>query len=382
MKPKRRQFLKILGGGTIVAAGGAGAFLATRTPGRALAPWDSAGQGYDDPRLTALSWAILAPNPHNRQPWVVGLDGDDGFTLFAQSDRKLPHTDPYDRQITIGLGCFLELTRIAAGAIGYEAGITPFPEGQPFPVLDGRPVAQVKLTRTDQKPDPLFSAVPERRSCKEPYDLTRPVSTEDLGQLAGLSDESITVQTAVDDETVEILRDIGWRSHLIESETPRTYMESVELMRVGKTQIESNPDGIALGGPLLDTLQLLGIFNKEKLADKGSAMYLQGLTIYQELHANTPAFVWLKTPGNSRLDQLAAGRAWLRLNLTTTKLGLALHPISQSLQEYREMAEVFEEVHSLLETKGFERVQMLGRLGYGPDAPPTPRWSLETRLKT
>lgn len=382
MSSKRRQFLKVLGGGTIAAAGGAGAFLATRTPVRALAPWDTAGQGYDDPRLTALSWAILAPNPHNRQPWIVRLDGDDGFTLFAQPDRKLPHTDPYDRQITIGLGCFLELTRIAAGAAGYEARIAPFPEGQPFPVLDGRAVASVQIAKTDQKPDPLFALVPERRSCKEPYDLARPVSKEDLEQLARLSDESITVQTAVDDKKVKALRDIGWRSHLIESETPRTYMESVELMRIGKTQIESNPDGIALGGPLLDTLHLLGIMNKEKLADMSSAMYRQGLTIYQELHAHTPAYVWLTTPGNSRLDQLAAGKAWLRLNLTTASLGLALHPISQSLQEYREMAGLFEEVHSLLETKGFERVQMLGRLGYGPETPPTPRWPLETRLKT
>ncbi len=62
----RRNFLRIAGGGVVVAAGGAGLFAATRTPQDALAPWRLIGS-YDDPRKNALSHAILAPNPHNRQ---------------------------------------------------------------------------------------------------------------------------------------------------------------------------------------------------------------------------------------------------------------------------------------------------------------------------
>lgn len=40
---KRRNFLKILGGGTVLAATGAGVFLGSRTPERALTPWTMAG---------------------------------------------------------------------------------------------------------------------------------------------------------------------------------------------------------------------------------------------------------------------------------------------------------------------------------------------------
>lgn len=68
----RRKFLKVLGGGVIVAAAGGGAFLATRTPTKALAPWERA-TGYDEPVKRALAHALLAPNPHNRQPWLVDL---------------------------------------------------------------------------------------------------------------------------------------------------------------------------------------------------------------------------------------------------------------------------------------------------------------------
>jgi hypothetical protein len=78
MSISRRKMLALVGGGTVLAAGGAGAaFALTRTPTRALAPWDMAG-AYPDPRLRALSHALLAPNPHNRQPWMAELVGSDG----------------------------------------------------------------------------------------------------------------------------------------------------------------------------------------------------------------------------------------------------------------------------------------------------------------
>ena len=210
--------------------------------------------------------------------------------------------------------------------------------------------------------------------------MSRPISADQLERLLALSNEAVSVAGAVDEAEVSPLRDIGWRSHLIESETPLTYMESVDLMRIGKAEIEANPDGIHLGGPLMDSLSLVGIINREQLADMSSSAYQQGLDMYRAIHENTPAFVWLITPGNSRVDQLAAGSSWLRLNLTTTMLGLALHPISQSLQEYPEMAELLIEIHERLGVEGEQRIQMLGRLGHGPDSRPSPRWPLDTRM--
>ncbi|MEO1612027.1 MAG: twin-arginine translocation signal domain-containing protein, partial [Pseudomonadota bacterium] len=100
--PSRRNFLKILGGGVVLAAGGAGAFYGTRTPAKALAPWEAAG-GYDEPRMRALSYAILAPNPHNRQPWMVDLSVADQVTIWRDKAKNLPETDPFDRQLTIGM---------------------------------------------------------------------------------------------------------------------------------------------------------------------------------------------------------------------------------------------------------------------------------------
>src|SRR5688500_4336653 len=155
----RRKFLSIFGGGVVLAAVGAGGWATTRDPVAARAPWLKAGHE-TEPRRWALSYAILAPNPHNRQPWIADLSASDEIILYCQEDRRLPYTDPFDRQITIGLGCFLELLVMAAAAQGFHADVTVFPDGEPAPRLDDRPVARILFVRDDQQiVDPLFAHV-------------------------------------------------------------------------------------------------------------------------------------------------------------------------------------------------------------------------------
>ena len=146
----RRRFLSILGGGVVFAATGATVWATTRDPVAARRPWEAAGAATEtDPRRRALSYAVLAPNPHNRQPWIADLSIADELTLYCDPDRRLPHTDPFDRQITIGLGCFLELLSQAAAEDGYRTDVAVFPDGEPQPRLDTRPVARVRFVRDE-----------------------------------------------------------------------------------------------------------------------------------------------------------------------------------------------------------------------------------------
>lgn len=361
----RRKTLAILGGGAVVAAGAsAGSFLMTRTPEKALAPWQTAGS-YEDPRLFALSHALLAPNPHNRQPWLLELKGGDQFLLHRDEARDLPQTDPFHRQIFIGLGCFLELMSVAASMKNHTADITLFPDGE------AGPVAHVTL-RPGQEPDPLAAQILLRRTCKEPF-LDKPVPDRTAHALSAFA----TILT--DAGTVAKVRELTWQAWLTEMHTHRTLKESVDLMRFGKAEINANPDGIDLGGPFLETLMLAGVLSREDQLDTTSTGFQEGVKIYREMLAATPAYTVLTSPSNTRADQIAAGRRWLRLNLETSRLGLALHPVSQALQEFEEMQPHHMKAHDLLAKPG-ETVQMLGRLGYGPITPPSPRWPLNTRI--
>lgn len=366
MTLSRRKAIALIGGGTILAASASAAgFVATRTPKKALEPWRLAG-GYADPRQRALSYALLAPNPHNRQPWVAELIGTDRIRLHRDPELNLPETDPFDRQLTIGMGCFLELLRIAAAQDGYTAAITPFPVGGDLVVAD-------IVFSKGAAPDPLADGILDRRSCKEPFE-DRPVAP-DLVELLQPYADIIT-----DPARVAGIKALSWEAWMVEAMTPRTMQESVDLMRFGKAEINANPDGIDLGGPFLEALMLAGQVSAEKQMDPDSQSFKQGVAIYHEMLHATPAYAVISSAGNTRIDQLDVGRRWLRLNLATTLAGLALHPISQCLQEYPEMADHHARAQTLMGRDG-EMVQMLGRLGYGPQTPQTPRWPLEAKLK-
>lgn len=364
----RRNTLRILGGGVIVSAAvlaGAGALVATRKPKTARLPWKKAGE-YTEIRHIALSYALLAANPHNRQPWIVELIEDDMVHLWKDNTRLLPATDPYGRQINIGLGCFLEQMVLASKAHGYEVSLDVFPDGGDGPVATA-------VFKKEAKHDPLFDQILMRRSCKEPFE-DRPVSAALAAKLAPYA------RVLIDEDKVEAIKKITWDAHVIEAMTPHTWKESVDLMRLGVREVDADPDGISLTGGLLELLSFTGVLSRESSLDTQSAGFEEGMKIFNTLFHATPAYAYLTSKGNMPKDQIDVGRQWARLNLKTTQLGLSLHPVSQALQEYPEMAAQYRNIHDLLAKSG-ETVQMLGRLGYGPETPQSPRWPLEEKLK-
>ncbi|MEL6290089.1 MAG: twin-arginine translocation pathway signal protein, partial [Pseudomonadota bacterium] len=340
----RRQFLAVAGGGVVLAAGAAVGTGATRTPSTALRPWSDAGSLYEEPRRKALSFAILAPNPHNRQPWLVDLATPETIVLRADRDRLLPHTDPFNRQITIGLGCFLELLDMAAAADGYRVSIDVFPDGASATALDDRPVAVVRFSQDPTAaPDPLFAHVLARRSLKEPYDTRRQVADGVLRRLEQAGRHGTRIGTTNDAATVSALRTLTSAALDIELQTPRTFKESVDLFRIGHREIDANPDGIDFSGPLFELLHLTGQMTREGTLDTTSSMFAQGRAAVLENTVTAMAHVWQITRTNTRADQIAAGRDWVRINLAATAAGVSTQPLSQALQEYPEMKKLFAE---------------------------------------
>ncbi len=375
----RRKTLALVGGGIVAAASAATGYAVTRLPETASLPWDIAGT-YSEPRRRALSFALLAPNPHNRQPWMIDLGEKDVIKVFADTTRLLPETDPFNRQITIGLGCFLEVMRMAAAQDGYRVDLEVFPEGEQSEALDNRPVAHARFFKDPNiQPDPLFAHVMARRSLKEPYDTNRSVDPKLLTVLSEASSAGSMFGGSVTPSDVADLRVLSHEALRIEIETPRTYKESIDLFRIGHREIDANPDGIDFSGPMFETMRLTGLFSREKATDTESTTYKEGLKV---VFANTDTamgHIWLVSTSNTRLDQIRAGADWVRVNLAATGYGLGMQPLSQALQEFPEMAAHYEAIHKKI-APGGGTVQMFARIGYGPDVAPSPRWPLEEKL--
>ncbi|WP_165909628.1 Acg family FMN-binding oxidoreductase [Variovorax guangxiensis] len=383
---ERRNFVRLLGGGVVVAAGAAALatwWLNSEVPAAALEIWNGPG---DEPdlRKRAVAYAVTAPTAYNRQPWLVDLREPDAIVVYCDRERVQPETDPFGRQVLIGHGAFIELLVMALAQHGLQASVQLWPQGE----LSGEPlrwphipVARLRLAGGGV-PDPLFAQVLRRRTPKQRFDLTRPVSADILQGLASMVPTGGMVSSAgtVDMARVLPLRKLCAEAARVELTTPGTAMENLRLLRVGPQEILAHRDGFSLNDPALRIAVALGQFDRRTPASEQSLSFRQTLQLFEDQANTAMGFIWLSTRGNSRTEQIAAGRAYVRQQLRATDLGLGMHPMSQPLEEFAEMAPHHAAVHDMLLGTALPRdrrsptVQMMCRLGYPmAPVPPAPR---------
>ena len=197
-----------MGGGTILAAAGSAGFIFSRTPTKALEPWAGATT-YTDPIQLALVHALLAPNPHNRQPWLVDLTKEGQVTIYHDATRDLPMTDPFNRQIFIGMGCFLETLKISATETGHSVDFDILPQGEKGPIAVAKFSKSVTL-------DQLAQFITTRHCGKEAYS-DRNIEKDKISELSN------HVTIIADQQHVDALRQITWDALKIEMLTPSTH---------------------------------------------------------------------------------------------------------------------------------------------------------------
>ena len=85
--------------------------------------------GYREEVLRPLvELACRAPSVHNTQPWAWRTT-DDGLDLFSDPSRALGASDPDGRNMVISCGAALHHAEVVAGAMGWAADVTRFPDG-------------------------------------------------------------------------------------------------------------------------------------------------------------------------------------------------------------------------------------------------------------
>jgi hypothetical protein len=387
--PARRQFIRILGGGLVLAAGG-GAFGAiggcsSALPDVAVQPWQNPG-AESDTRRFMLAHALLAPNPHNRQPWIADLAEPGRIHLVCDGDRLLPETDPFGRQILVGCGAFIELAVMAAAQRGCAVTVDAFPGGAPAVTELPRGVRVATLTlgaAGSAAADPLFAQIVRRHSNKTAYASDRRLPSTLPTQWA-VTANALGLRTGfVEGEAAMApIRRITREAYETECLTPRTWLESARLMRIGPQAIASHRDGISISAAVPRVMHAVGVFDPMEVPQRGASSLQRVMDRWAPFETGS-GYLWLSGNGNSRSTQLAAGRAYVRLHLQATAAGVDMHPLSQALQEFSEVRTSFLALHRELGLDPARGpVQMLARVGYAlAPSGPSPRRDLATVLR-
>jgi hypothetical protein len=122
------------------------------------------------------------------------------------------------------------------------------------------------------------------------------------------------------------------------------------------------------------------MFDEADMVDPSSFANQTAATEWRKKAESATGFMWMTTPDDRADTRLVTGMAYARLNLAMTALGLAIHPWSQALQEYEEMADLYRQARQLLEAPN-QVVQMLVRVGYAPGVDPSARRGVEAILR-
>jgi len=381
----RRRFIRIAGGGVVLAASAAQTGCSQAMPAAAIEPWQGPGPDVEL-RRWILSFAILAPHSHNLQSWLVDLSTPDEMLLRCDLKRLLPETDPYSRQIMMSHGTFLELVDIAARERGQRAEITLFPEGAFGPgQLDQRPVARIRLTADAAvNKDPLFAQILARRTNRSLYELNRPVPADAWRAMADAAKPQRLRFGFVGTDQAEALtrhRAIAAEAWRIELTTPRTILESYQVLRVGAAEVEQHRDGLTLMDPTVVLLNRFGLFDRSRAPAPGDFATTSQIKDFGKKLDSTPGFLWMVTEGNDRVTQVNAGRAYARVQLAATAHGVAMQPLQQALQEYPEQAGPYADIRRLVGApQPAQTVQMWARAGYAPPVEPAPRRGVAAHL--
>ena len=326
---------------------------------------------FQDPRLRLAAHGLLAPSAHNMQSWKIMPSREDAntFTLFVDTNRLLPQTDPPSRQITISQGTFLELVNIAAAQAGLKADIKLFPSGEfdtagSVESMQKLPVATITTAadETVQKSD-LYPLIFQRVTARVPY-LDEPLSPEQVKAFTDLNTNSwLELRIIQEPKQLGRLRELAMDGVATESYSQPHMKESEQVFRGNEYAKNKFRDGITLdsqgtSGAMLLFLQAGGTLFPPSELQQGE-FWRKAARVRTTA---TPAYAIITSYTNTRMEQVETGRLYARLQLAGAKAGISMQPQSQVLQEYKEMSKLYKKVHEEF-TSNNRTIQMLIRLG-------------------
>lgn len=328
-----------------------------------------------------LEHAASAPNPHNTQAWKIKILSD-GLLLHIDPDRMLPETDPPGRQIHLGQGTFLETLRVASAAAGWALSIELFPEGETNPEVPGkRPVALVKFRPDPSAGDDLFDAVPIRATNRSAYEGPL-ISDEETALLARLTTPRASrLEILRSAEDLRRYADLFISAFSVETLSERRHEESRKWFRYSDEEILSQKDGISLRGNGLSGFRLW--IARKFFVEKGKENWHSdgnrkgGVDMFREQAQSARGLAFFRTATNTPRDWVECGRDVARFYLAATKMGLAVHPMNQIIQEYPEMDELRAQFESLTDSQAPSKIQMIFRLGRSSYRYASPRRPVE-----
>lgn len=323
--------------------------------------------GLNSDHSSILQMASLAPSGHNTQPWSITLNQRDHWTIRLAADRLLPVVDPAQRESWLSVGAFIETLALVAGEYGYRAD---------FSVSESDAAIAVNIYEAVRIPFPL-AIIEQRRTLKKNF-LSRPLSQTDLTRLLG-QQSPLCDYYSLDSGDGAFLSDITLEANRLQVQRNDAQAELADWIRWTRREAERYQNGLTPAGmEMPDWLRWLAEYFLDRKTVLGADFRAQTIKMVEELVKQGAGWLLIRGSGASIAELVATGRALQSVWLRAKAMNIAVHPMTQALEEALP--------HELITGRfgHLEPVQFVLRLGYVANYPPpvSPRMPLSAITRT
>jgi hypothetical protein len=304
-----------------------------------------------------LYMASLAPSGHNTQPWFVTYIEPFNWIIGNDKSRWLPAVDPTQRETILSIGAFLQNLELAANHFGYACQFELIASSN-----QDAHIVSVKLNKSASETQFDISKIENRRTVRSNY-LNTAIKKDDLAFL--IQDDS-DYFSFISKETKEY----NWlNEYTIEANKIQTYRnpaqtELSEWIRFSSKDAAKYCDGLTTASMEIDGLPswfLRNFYHKDNVLS--NSFREQSLDVVKKQVAQSGGWLLLTSKDPSVLSLLETGKRLQRLFLKIREKNIAMHPMTQILEE--------PQTHQIVQSAmGINNpIQFILRLGYLKDYP-------------
>ncbi len=303
-------------------------------------------------RGTLVDAGILAPSMHNTQPWRFRFR-QRTVEVHRDPSRELGAEDPSGRMTLIGLGAVVLNLRVAAASLGWGARVALLPDPD-RPNLVAEVTVGADLANGMDLAE-LHPFLARRRTNRQPFEerLIPPEVGRALERAAAA--EGAGLNWVKEGYRTRMVLDLATDAEFADADDPARIVErgqwvGGERTRDGVPSASLGPRSAGSPSPVRD----LAVDAEDRL--RATAGF-----------EDRPTLAVLSTSDDTPPDWLVAGQALQRVLLVATRYGLAASLLNQPIEH--------KNLHWLVRDPrtAWTASQVVLRLGYGPEVPPTPR---------
>lgn len=349
----RRNFIA-LGGAAILTAGG-GYYLSTDKSNFVRADIKDIPSGKiplrDDERAI-LYLASLAPSGHNTQPWFVKYNEPYHWIIGNDKSRWLPGVDPTQRETILSIGAFLQNLEYAANNLGYACQFTLLASAN-----QDEDIMEVKLTKKTDSAKYDIEHIKDRRTIRSDY-LSDVLKKEDTAYL--INDEADFIQYLPNNsKEFQLLNEQTIEANRIQAYRDDAEKELADWIRFSSKDAEEHCDGLTLASMEIEGIAAWYLRNFYGKADVMKNSFREkSIDSVKKQVSVFAGWMLITSRDNSIAALLETGKRFQRLLLKIRERNIAIHPMTQILEEEK----IRQSFHSSVGIN--DNVQFILRTGY------------------